>query len=222
MKRLSFVVGGILSVGAMLAVSAPAWAHVVVSPEVVTAGDYETLTVSVPTEKEIPTTKIRVEVPEGFLLSGVQPVPGWEHTFEEDGGVVRAVTFTGGEIRPREFQQFLLQAQAPEEPGEYPWKAIQTYEDGSVVEWTGPPDSEEPASVIEVVCGTARHRLLAGRHLAPAGLRTGARPREPRGGLSSAGGRSVQAPRAGRIAVQRARGRRVRPGCRAHRQRCPS
>jgi uncharacterized protein YcnI len=157
MKRLSIVVGGILGVGAMLAVSASAWAHVVVSPEVVTAGDYETLTVSVPTENEIPTTEIRVVVPEGFLLSGVQPVPGWEHTFEEDGGVVRAVTFTGGEIRPREFQQFLLQAQASEEPGEYPWKAIQTYADGNVVEWTGPPDSEEPASVIEVVSGGSEH-----------------------------------------------------------------
>jgi uncharacterized protein YcnI len=157
MKLLSFVVSGVLGVGAMLAVSAPAWAHVVVSPEVVKAGDYETLTVSVPTEKEIPTTKIRVEVPEGFLLSGVQPVPGWEHTFQEDGGVVRAVTFSGGEIRPREFQQFLLQAQAPDEQDEYPWKAFQTYEDGSVVEWTGPPDSEEPASVIEVVSGGSEH-----------------------------------------------------------------
>jgi uncharacterized protein YcnI len=157
MKRLSFVVSGILGVGAMLVMSAPAWAHVVVSPEEVTAGDYETLTVSVPTEKEIPTTKIRVEVPEGFLLSGVQPVPGWEHTFEEDGGVVTAVTFFGGEIRPQEFQQFLVQAQAPEKPGEYPWKAFQTYEDGSVVEWTGPPDSEEPASVVEVVSGGSEH-----------------------------------------------------------------
>ena len=164
MKRLSFVVGGILSVGAMLAVSAPAWAHVVVSPEVVTAGDYETLTVSVPTEKEIPTTKIRVVVPEGFLLSGVQPVPGWEHTFEEDGGVVRAVTFSGGEIRPQEFQQFLLQAQAPDKPGEYPWKAFQTYKDGSVVEWTGPPDSEEPASVIEVVSGGSDHPKASPKH----------------------------------------------------------
>ena len=122
-----------------------------------TAGDYETLTVSAPTEKEIPTTKIRVEVPEGFLLSGVQPVPGWEHAFQEDGGVVRAVTFSGGEIRPQEFQQFLLQAQAPEQPGEYPWKAFQTYEDGSVVEWVGAPDSEEPASVIEVVSGGSDH-----------------------------------------------------------------
>lgn len=148
-----FVVSGVLGVGALLAVSAPAWAHVVVSPEEVRAGDYETLTVSVPTEKEIPTTEIRVEVPEGFLLSGVQPVPGWEYSFEEDGGIVTAVTFSGGEIRPREFQQFLVQAQAPEEPGEYPWKAIQTYEDGSVVEWVGSPESEEPASVIEVVSG---------------------------------------------------------------------
>jgi uncharacterized protein YcnI len=155
MKRLLFVGSVALSLCAMLAVAAPAWAHVTVSPEEVAAGDYETLTVSVPTEKEVPTTEMRVEVPEGFLLSGVQPVPGWEHAFEEDGGIVTAVTFSGGEIRPREFQQFLVQAQAPEEPGEYPWKAIQTYENGSVVKWTGPPDSEEPASVVEVVSGGA-------------------------------------------------------------------
>jgi uncharacterized protein YcnI len=161
MNRLLFVgataLGICLGICAMLAVSVPAWAHVVVTPEVVTAGDYETLTVSVPTEKEIPTTKIRVEVPEGFLFSGVQPVPGWKHTFEEDGGVVTAVTFSGGEIRPQEFQQFLVQAQAPEEPGKYSWKAFQTYEDGSVVKWTGPPDSEEPASVVEVVSGGSEH-----------------------------------------------------------------
>ena len=144
MKRLSFVVSGVLGVGAMVAVSAPAWAHVVVSTEKVTVGDYETLTVSVPKEKEIPTTEIRVEVPEGFLLSGVQPVPGWEHTFEEDGGVLTAVTLSGGEIRPREFQQFLVQAQAPEEPGQYPWKAFQTYKDGSVVEWTAPIPRSPP------------------------------------------------------------------------------
>lgn len=149
-----------------LAVSAPAWAHVTVSPEEVSAGDYETLTVSVPTEKEVPTTEIRVEVPEGFLLSGVQPVPGWENTFEEDGGVVKAVTFSGGEIGPQEFQQFLVQAQAPEEPGEYLWRAVQTYEDGSVVEWTGAPDSEEPAPLVEVVSGASagHHESGSGHH----------------------------------------------------------
>jgi uncharacterized protein YcnI len=159
MKRF-LVRAAALSTCTMLAVSTPAWAHVVVNPEQVPAGDYETLTVSVPTEKEVPTTKIRVEVPEGFLLSGVQPVPGWEYAFEEDGGVITAVTWSGGEIGPREFQQFLIQAQAPEEPGEYPWRAFQTYGDGSVVEWTGPPDAEEPASVVEVVSGLGT--LLSG------------------------------------------------------------
>jgi hypothetical protein len=86
---------------------------VVVSPEEVAAEDYATLTISVPTEKEVPTTKVRVEVPDGFVLSGVQPVPGWDSSFEEDGGLITAVTWSGGEFRPREFQQFLVQAQAP-------------------------------------------------------------------------------------------------------------
>src|SRR4028118_1193781 len=151
MKRLLFAGGAALGLCGMLALSAPVWAHVTVSPEEVSAGDYETLTVSVPTEKEVPTTEIRVEVPEGFLLSGVQPVPGWEHAFEENRGVVTAVTFSGGEIRPQEFQQFLVQAQAPEESGGYPWKAAQTYEDGSGVEATGARASAAPASVVEVV-----------------------------------------------------------------------
>ncbi len=58
MKCLLVVGAVVLSLCAMLAVSAPVWAHVTVSPEEVTAGDYETLTVSVPTEKEVPTTEI--------------------------------------------------------------------------------------------------------------------------------------------------------------------
>jgi len=133
-----------------LAVAGSSWAHVTVAPEEVAAEDYETLTVTVPTEKEVPTMEVRVEVPEGFTLSGVQPVPGWDYEFEEDGGLIMSVTWSGGEIGPREFQQFLISAQAPEEPGEYQWRAFQTYEDGSTVEWTGPPDAEEPASVVEV------------------------------------------------------------------------
>ena len=77
MKRLLVVVSMVCGICAMLAVlSVPAWAHVVISPEEVATDDYETLTVSVPTEKEASTTEIRVEVPKGFLLSGVQPVPG--------------------------------------------------------------------------------------------------------------------------------------------------
>ncbi|HEX2054796.1 MAG TPA: YcnI family protein [Actinomycetota bacterium] len=139
-----------------LAMAGVAWAHVVVSPEEVPADEFEKLVVSVPTEKDIPTTGVRVEVPEGFTVVGVQPVPGWEYEFEEEGGVIRAITWSGGEIAPQEFQEFALQARTPEEPGEFAWEAFQTYADGSVVEWTGPEDAEEPASVVEVVADGGR------------------------------------------------------------------
>lgn len=140
----------VLSVLLTLGVAGVAWAHVTVSPEEVSPGDFETLTLNVPNEKEIPTTEVRVEVPEGFTVSGVQPVPGWEHEFEEQGGVTRAIVWSGGEIGAREFQQFLISARTAEEDGEYAWPATQTYQDGSVVEWTGPPDADNPASVIQV------------------------------------------------------------------------
>lgn len=137
----------------MLATAGVAWAHVVVSPEEVPADSFQVLTVRVPTEKDIPTTGIRVEVPEGFTVSRVQPVPGWEYELEEDGGAVRAITWSGGEIGDTEFQEFAVQARTPEDTGAYAWRAFQIYEDGSVVEWVGPEDAEEPASVVEVVEG---------------------------------------------------------------------
>ena len=130
-----------------------AYAHVVVSPEEVPAGEYEKLTVSVPTEREVPTTQIRVEVPKGFEVLGVRPEPGWDYDFEEDAGTITAVTWSGGEIEPREFQEFTIQTRTPEEDGEFAWNAFQTYENGEVVEWTGPEGSEEEASLVRVAGG---------------------------------------------------------------------
>src|SRR5215216_6486064 len=155
----------VLSMACVLMLLAPgvAWAHVTVSPKEVPADSYQVLTVRAPTEKDIPTTEIRVEVPEGFTVTGVRPVPGWQSDFEEDAGVIRAITWSGGEIQPQEFQEFAIQAKTPEETGEYSWRVYQTYEDGSVVQWTGLPEehgggemeSEDsgPASVVDVVQG---------------------------------------------------------------------
>ena len=133
-----------------IASASVAYAHVVVSPEEVPAGSYEKLTVSVPTERDVPTTEVRLEVPEGFEVLGVQPEPGWGYDFEEEGGTITAITWSGGEIAPREFQEFRFQTRTPEEGGEYAWNAFQTYENGEVVEWTGPEGSEEEASLVTV------------------------------------------------------------------------
>lgn len=139
-----------LSVFLTLAATGVAWAHVRVVPEEVPADSFQVLTVRVPTEKDVPTTEVRVEIPEGFTISRVKPVPDWEYELEEEAGVARAITWSGGEIGATEFQEFDIQGKTPEEPGEYPWRAFQTYEDGSVVEWVGPEDAEEPASMVTV------------------------------------------------------------------------
>ena len=143
----------LLSAFLTLAVASVASAHVTVSPEEVPAGNYEKLTVSVPTERDVPTTQIRLDVPEGFTVLGVRPVSGWDYEFEEDAGEIKAITWSGGEISPREFQEFTIQTRTPEETGEFVWNAYQTYEGGEVVEWTGSEDSEEPASVVRIAEG---------------------------------------------------------------------
>lgn len=129
------------------------WAHIRVLPEEVPADSFEVFTVRVPTEKEVPTTQVRVEVPEGFTVSRVEPVPDWDYELEEDAGAVSAITWSGGEIGETEFRQFDIQGRTPAEPGEYAWNAYQTYADGEVVEWIGPAGSEEEASVVRVVEG---------------------------------------------------------------------
>lgn len=149
---------GLLSIICLmiLATTGVAWAHVVVHPNEAPAGSYQRFDVSVPTEKDMPTTKVQVEVPEGITVTGVKPVPGWQSEFEKDGGVVKSITWSGGQINPEEFQEFSFQARTPEDVGEYSWSAYQTYEDGSVVEWTDEPDSEKPAPVVEIVQGNAQ------------------------------------------------------------------
>lgn len=136
----------------LFAVAGVASAHAVVYPREVKANTYEKFALRVPTEKDVPTVKVRLEVPEGFTVSRVQPLPGWKYEFEQNAaGAVRAITWSGGEIGPTEFQEFVFQAKAPKEAGKFAMKAWQTYKDGIVVEWTGPSDAKTPASFVAVL-----------------------------------------------------------------------
>ena len=126
-------------------VAGTALAHVEVSPSQVPAGATETFTIEVPTEKEIPTTEVRLELPEGFEATGAEAPDGWQ-------GEVRGndLVWTGGEIPVANSEEFSFEATAPDEAGNFSLATIQTYEDGSVAEWAGAPDSEEPAPAVEV------------------------------------------------------------------------
>ncbi|HLO01825.1 MAG TPA: YcnI family protein [Symbiobacteriaceae bacterium] len=153
--RANFMRSSIVAGALLISVQGIASAHVTVYPKQFVAGAYENFVLRVPSEKEIPTTKVKVEIPAGFTVSRVKPVSGWTYTFTKDAsGKVTAIEWTGGEITATEYQEFGMSGKAPAEAGKVAWKAYQTYKDGTVVEWTGPSDAKTPASVVEVVAGT--------------------------------------------------------------------
>ncbi len=180
----------VLSVLLTLSVAGVALAHTTVSPEQVPPESFEVLTVQVPGEKGVPVVEERVEVPEGFTVLRVQPVPGWDYEFEREGGVIKAIVWSGGEISETEFQQFHFQAQTPEETGEYAWKAFDTYSDGSVSEWTGPVDSEEPASVVQVASESAEEES-GSHHSGMEGMESGS---DDMGSMEAGSQESAEAP----------------------------
>lgn len=148
--RSSLVAGALL-----LALQGVASAHVTIYPKQFVANSYENFVLRVPSEKETPTIKVKVEIPSGFTVSRVKPVPGWSYEFTKDAsGKVTAIEWAGGEILATEYQEFGISGKAPAETGKFAWKAYQTYSDGTVVEWAGPSDAQNPASVVEVVAGT--------------------------------------------------------------------
>jgi len=60
-----------------------------------------------------------------------------------------------------------FEAQAPGEAGAFAFRVLQTYEDGSVGEWTGPEGSEEPAAFVKVTSaggGAAEEGAEAAHH----------------------------------------------------------
>ena len=154
-----------------LAMAAPALAHVTVQPLEGIVGSFSRFVVRVPNERDdSSTTKIQVEFPPLAFVS-FEDVPGWERdvkmqkldepieTFGEQlKEAVGTVTWSGGEIEAGEFAEFPFSALMPGQPEEgeegeeeLEFKALQTYDDGEVVEWTGPEDSDNPAAVVETV-----------------------------------------------------------------------
>lgn len=128
-------------------------AHVVVLPEETTQGAYQVFTVRVPTEKDIPTTKVQVTFPNDVKISRFEPKPGWKYEITKDANdKITSVTWMATEngIGATEFGQFNMQGKVSDTAKEIVWKAVQTYKDGSVVEWVGAEDSNEPAPVTKV------------------------------------------------------------------------
>ncbi|MDD1515335.1 YcnI family copper-binding membrane protein [Priestia megaterium] len=139
-----------------IAFAGTASAHVVVYPQEATQGSYEKFTVRVPTEKDIPTTKVKIEIPKDVEVSRFEPMEGWKYDIQKDSsGLITSVTWiaTGEGLSSTEFGEFNMQGKVGDNAKKIVWKAYQTYKDGSTVAWEGPADAETPASITTVVKG---------------------------------------------------------------------
>ena len=140
-----------LSAALLLIWVSQASAHAVVSPDKVAPNTFEKFVLRVPTERAIPTTAVRLLLPENLQLFSVAGKPGWSRDEEKDSaGRYKSIFWSGGEVPAGEFVEFEFLARSPKEPASLVWKVFQTYKDGSVVSWVGPPGANEPASVTSV------------------------------------------------------------------------
>ncbi len=143
MKKL--LAGGIAAIITVLALPAVAFAHVVVTPNQAGVGEELVFSVSVPNEKEVAVTSVKLDVPKG--VSAVTPIviPGFTISTDGSGDNVTAITWTGS-IPVGQREDFSFGAQAPSSATELDWKAYQTYADGSVVHWDQKPAGSDDAT----------------------------------------------------------------------------
>jgi uncharacterized protein YcnI len=159
-------VAACIAVAAVVFPSAAA-AHVTVNPGEWEAGGFARFDVRVPNERpNADTTEVTVQFPDGLTFVSFQPKPGWKRTIEmetlaepievfgeEITEQVASVTWSGGVIKPGEFDEFGLSFRVPETPGEsLLFPSLQTYSNGEVVRWVDPdPEAETPAPQVAIL-----------------------------------------------------------------------
>lgn len=157
MSHSRLLLSALVSAIASLALAASvASAHVSVLPAEAPAGANQSYTVRVPSEKETPTVKVRVEFPPEAVVSRFMPKAGWTREVEKDSaGKIVAATWSGGRIASDEYEEFGFIARNPKETGKISFKAFQTYGDGETVAWANAEGQERPASVTTITTATA-------------------------------------------------------------------
>jgi uncharacterized protein len=189
MKASRIAAAGAAAGVTVLALSAPAFAHVTVQPEGTAAkGGYAVVDFKVPNERDdASTTKLEVTFPTDHPLASVmpEPMPGWkievtksrldkplEMHGEKITEAVSKVTWTadGKGIQPGYFEKFPLSVgQLPEDTDQLVFKALQTYSNKEVVRWIevpqeGQEEPDNPAPVLELSAASedGHHDAAAG------------------------------------------------------------
>jgi uncharacterized protein YcnI len=134
----------------MAAISTEAPAHVTVWPNESAAEAHEKYEVRVPNEKQVDTVAIEVRFPAKLRVTSFEQKAGWmTQTVRDASGKTVGVRWTG-KLPPQQFAEFGLLAVNPAAPGDVGWTAVQSFADGTKVEWSGAPGSKTPAPHVTI------------------------------------------------------------------------
>lgn len=127
----------------VLSVPAIVSAHVMVTPDSATTGERVLFKASVPNERTVDVTGLRVVVPGGVTDATPTVHAGWSIATKKDANQqVAEITWSGGTIPAGQRDDFSFKAQVPGKSAELQWKAYQTYADGVTVAWDQQPTKE--------------------------------------------------------------------------------
>ncbi len=186
MNRKHALIAGSVAAAA-LAVPSVGQAHVSLHPNVLPAGDFPTVDIRVPNETDnARTVRVDIKIPPGFTAFDPQQVPGWKIQLvktkltkpiqTDDGPVTEEVSeaiFTaakGGGTPPGYIENFPVAFSVPGKSGDtLSFKTVQTYSNGQIVRWIGPPSADQPAATVNVGPENGAAYDLAGDAGPPAG-----------------------------------------------------
>src|SRR5712692_9502160 len=134
--------------GLLISLAATAWGHSDLDQRQSIPNKWETYTLNVPTETDVPTVQVRLLVPRDFEIEMIEHSPLWQITRARDErGYIQEVTWSGSSIPPQTFAEFKLLVRNPATPGISLWKIEQYSQDGNVATWEAQTQIVPPASV---------------------------------------------------------------------------
>ncbi|HYN09772.1 MAG TPA: DUF1775 domain-containing protein [Vicinamibacterales bacterium] len=109
-------------------------AHVTIAPAESKPGVSERYTVRVPTEGQVATVGVDLEVPAGVTVSSILASGGWKSEVRREGTRIVAIHWTV-DIPAGHFGELVLNARNPKEGTDIAWKVTQKFADGTSREW---------------------------------------------------------------------------------------
>ncbi len=127
-------------------------AHVMVSPPNSKSGATQRYEVRVHNEAKVAATSIDLDIPEGVTVTGVQQPSAGTYTTKTTGDRITMITWQV-EVAPNRYLAMPFTAKNPDAATDLHWTVHEHLADGSVVNWSDAPGSQQKGSITKLTSG---------------------------------------------------------------------